>query len=152
MTIGTMAGSVGRGLAAGMVGTAAITATMTLEQKLRGEPENTMAADAAEEVLHIQPEGKQGKLRLARSVHWLYGTAWGGARGLMGALGLHGRAGDAAHFAAVSGTAMAMPPALGIAPPPQDQPPEAMASSTVHHLIYALVTGATYRALERRAA
>ncbi|MDQ3946950.1 MAG: hypothetical protein M3357_17700 [Actinomycetota bacterium] len=151
MTVGTMIGSVGRGLAAGMVGTAAITASMALERKLRGEPENTMAADAAEEVLHIEPEGKQGKLRLARSVHWIYGTAWGGARGLLGALGLRGPAGDAAHFAAVSGTAMVMPPALGVAPPPQDQPPAAMASSAVHHLIYALATGATYRALERSA-
>ncbi len=151
MKIGTMAGSFGRGLAAGMVGTAAVTASMTLEQKLRGEPENTLAADAAEAVLKIEPEDETGKLRLARSVHWLYGTAWGGARGLLGSLGLRGLAGDATHFAAVSGAAMAMPPALGVAPPPQDQPPEALAGNTLHHLIYALATGATYRFLERSA-
>jgi hypothetical protein len=152
MRIGDIAGSVGRGLAAGAVGTAAITATMTLEQKLRGAPENTMAADAAGEVLGIEPEGEAEKVRFARVVHWLYGTAWGGLRGLLDAVGLHGKAGTAAHFAAVSGTGLVMPPALGVAPPPQEQPPSVLGSSTVHHLVYAAVTGATYDALQRRSA
>jgi hypothetical protein len=148
--IGDVTGAVGRGLAAGAVGTAAITATMTLEQKLRGQPENTVAADAAEEVLGVEPQGEQHKVRLARTVHWLYGTAWGGARGLLSALGLKGAAATATHFGAVSATAMVMPPALGVMPPPTEQPPSVMASSTLHHLIYALATGATYQALERR--
>lgn len=147
--IGTMAGSVGRGLAAGVVGTAAVTASMTLEQKLRSQPENTLAADAVQEVLDIRPADEPAKLRLARSMHWLYGTAWGGVRGLLGGLGLLGMAGDAAHFAAVSGTAMGMPAALGVAPPPQEQPPSAMAGATVHHAVYALATGMAYRLLER---
>lgn len=92
-TIGAAAGSMGRGLVAGAVGTAAITASMTLEQKVRGQPENTMAADAVEAALDVEPTGQREKLRLARSVHWLYGTAWGGIRGLLGAFGLKGRSG-----------------------------------------------------------
>lgn len=150
MRIGDVAGSVGRGLAAGAVGTAAITATMTLEQKLRGEPESTMAADAAEEVLGVEPVGPEEKVRFARGVHWLYGTAWGGVRGLLESLGLRGTAATATHFAAISTAAMVMPPALGVAPPPQDQPPAQIGSSTLHHMVYAMTTGATFRALERR--
>ncbi len=148
--LGDIAGSVGRGLAAGAVGTAAITATMTLEQKLRGEPENTMAGDAAEEVLGVAAADEHSKLRLSRAVHWLYGTAWGGVRGLLSAVGLSPAAATAAHFTAVTGTAMVMPPALGVAPPPQKQPPAALGSSTAHHVTYALATAAAFSALERR--
>ena len=152
MRIGDITGSVGRGLAAGAVGTAAVTATMTLEQKLRGEPENTMAGDAVEEVLGVQAPDEKSKLRLARSVHWLYGTAWGGLRGLLPAFGLSPRAATAAHFTAVTGTAMVMPPALGVAPPPQEQPPAALGTATVHHVVYALASAAAFSALDRRRA
>lgn len=152
MRIGDIAGSVGRGLAAGAVGTAAVTATMTLEQKLRGEPENTLAGDAAEKVLGVDAPDEKSKLRLARSIHWLYGTAWGGLRGLLPAFGFSRPAATAVHFATVTGTAMVMPPALGVAPPPQEQPPAALGSATVHHVVYALATAAAFSALDRRRA
>ena len=95
---------------------------------------------------------EKSKLRLARTVHWLYGTAWGGLRGLLPAFGLSPRAAAAAHFATVTGTAMVTPPALGVAPPPQEQPPAALGTATVHHVVYALATAAAFSALDRRRA
>jgi len=41
MRIGDLAGSVGKGLAAGMVGTAAMTVSSSLEAKLRGREAST---------------------------------------------------------------------------------------------------------------
>ncbi len=47
MTMGDVAGAVGRGLFAGAVGTAAMTVSSTLEMKLRGREESSATTDMA---------------------------------------------------------------------------------------------------------
>ncbi len=147
MRLGDLAADAGRGMAAGVVGTAAITAFMTLEGKLRGKPEPTAAGEAVERLLDVKPAGEDELLRLSRIVHWMYGTAWGAVRGLLGEARVPDPWATALHYGAISGTAMVMPPALGVMPPPRELPAAEIAASAVHHLVYAVAVTAAWRAL-----
>ena len=150
MRLGDLAAGAGRGMAAGLVGTAAITASMTLEGKLRHKAEPTAAGEAVERILNVKPAGEDERLRLSRLVHWMYGTAWGAIRGVLGQARVPDPWATALHYGAVSATAMVMPPAIGVMPPPKELPAREMATSALHHLVYALAVTAAWRALDGR--
>lgn len=150
MRISELAENVGRGLFAGAVGTAAMTASSSLEAKLRERGASSAPADAAGKLLGVQPRDPEGKARFSNVVHWAYGTGWGAVRGVIGTAGLHGPAAALAHFAAVWGSAQVMLAALDVAPPPWKTPPEELAIDAGHHLVYASATGIAYAALSRR--
>jgi hypothetical protein len=141
----------GKGAVAGLVGTAAITLSMYVERRIRRAPPNTLAAKAVQKAFKLEPTATySGERHLAQAVSWGYGTLWGLARGLLGALRVGGVPATAAHFGAVSGAAMTLLPAIGMLPPPWKLPPREIASFALHHLIYAGVAGATYELLENR--
>jgi hypothetical protein len=87
--------AVGSGLAAGAVGTAFMTASSTLEMKLRGRPASTVPARAAAKVLGVEPTGQSQQTRFANIVHWGYGTSWGAVRGVIAAAGRAAQSGGA---------------------------------------------------------
>lgn len=149
--LGRVAADVGVGLAAGLAGTAAITASTMLESKLRGREESQMPAEAAQKVLGVKPTDEQSKARFSTLVHWAYGTGWGTARGLLDAFGLPPVAATAAHAALLWGTEQAMLPAMKLSPPPTEQSAEELAVDGAHHLLYAVTTGVTYSLLSRSA-
>ena len=107
-------------------------------------------ADAVEKVVGVEPRGEKEKELLANLVHWQYGTAWGGVRGLLAAAGLGAPAATLVHFFLVWGAAGVMLPALGLAPPPTKQSPSEVGLSALHHLLYAGVTTAVYEYLDSR--
>lgn len=146
---GDVAAAVGIGLFAGLAGTAAMTVSSTIEARLRGREGSTAPADAAGKVLGVQPRDPAGKARFSTIVHWSYGTSWGAVRGLLGAAGVGGPAAGAMHFAVVWGSAQAMLPALGVAPPPWKSPAQEVAIDALHHAVYAAATGAAFGALAR---
>lgn len=148
MDFDEMTGAVGKGLVAGAVGTAAMTVSSTLEAKLRSRGPSSAPADAAGEVLGVEPESENGKARFGAIVHWGYGTSWGAVRGLYGLAGLTGPAAIAAHFASIWGSAQAMLPALGVAPPAWEMKAQDVAIDAWHHLVYAVATSVAYTALE----
>lgn len=88
MKLGDVAAAVGKGLFAGVVGTVAMTASSTIEMKLRGRPASSAPAAAASKVLGVEPKGQSEKARFSSIVHWGYGTSWGAVRGLIGAADL----------------------------------------------------------------
>ncbi len=150
MGLGDTAGAVGKGLFAGAAGTAAMTLSSTIEAKLRGREPSSAPSDAAGRVLGVQPRNAEGKARFSSVVHWMYGTSWGGARGLLEAAGITGTAATGAHLAAVWGTAQALLPALKVAPPAWKSEPAEVAVDVFHHVVYAVATGLAYAALEQR--
>lgn len=115
--IGSLAGSIGRGLFAGAFGTVVMTASSTMEMKLRGREGSSAPADAAAKVLGVEPTDDDSKERFSNLVHFGYGTGWGAVRGLIGYLGLSGPTAAAAHLGAVWGSELVMLPALDVAPP-----------------------------------
>lgn len=149
MSLGDTASAVGKGLFAGAIGTVAMTASSTLEAKLRDRGSSSAPADAAGKVLGVQPRDEAGKARFSNIVHWGYGTSWGAVRGLIDVAGLEGAKANAAHFAAIWGSAQAMLPALDVAPPPWKSPPEELGIDAFHHIVYATATGVAYAALDR---
>src|SRR5918999_3129195 len=149
MMLGDLAAAVGKGLFAGAAGTAAMTASSTLEMKLRGRPASSTPARAAEKVLGVQPVDEEAEARFSNLVHWGYGTAWGGVRGLIAAAGLTGPAATAAHPAAGWGPGQGMLPAPDVAPPLPQWGAREVAIDAFHHLVYAAATGVAYYLLER---
>ncbi len=152
MRLGDAAAAVGKGLFAGAAGTAAMTASSSLEAKLRGRGASSAPADAAGKVLGIQPRDEAGEQRFSNVVHWSYGTSWGAARGLLHTAGLDGGSAVVAHFAAIWGSAQVMLPALDVAPPPWKTEPAELAIDAFHHAVYAAATGLAFAALERHSA
>jgi hypothetical protein len=144
----TIAGRLARGLAAGAVGTAAMTVSSTLEAKLRRREASTAPADAAMKVLGI--EGfcdDDAKSRFSTAVHWGYGTAWGVPRALLDAAGLRPAAATAAHGGALWGSEQVMLPALGVAPPLWEWGAAEVAIDALHHAVYTVAASVAYEAL-----
>ena len=117
MKLGEIAASVGKGLFAGVAGTAAMTVSSTLEMKIRDRQASNAPAEAAGKVLGVEPTGESEQARFSNLIHWGYGTSWGAVRGLIDAAGLEGKEAAAAHFLAVWGSEQFMLPALGVALP-----------------------------------
>jgi hypothetical protein len=143
--VNTLATSIGRGLLAGFAGTAAMTASSTIEAKLRGRAPSSAPARATTKMLGIKEfEDDLASARFNDLSHWGYGTGWGVVRGLLSATGMAPKAATAAHGAAIYGAAQMTLPALEVAPPVVFWPPEEIAIDAFHHAVYATATGIAY--------
>jgi hypothetical protein len=141
--------AIGVGLTAGVVGTAAMTASSTIEMRLRRRQPSETPARAAAKVLGVQPADPRGERRFATMVHWAYGTSWGAARGVLGALKLRGVPATAAFFATVWGTELVVLPLLDVGVPPVWRWGAAeVAIDALHHVVYATATSAAYELLD----
>jgi hypothetical protein len=146
----SVADRIARGLVAGAVGTAAMTVSSTVEQKLRGREPSTAPADAAMKLLGIESFcDDAAKSRFSNAVHWAYGTGWGVPRALLDLAGLDATAATAAHGGALWGSEQVMLPALGVAPPLWKWGVAEVAIDALHHAVYTLAAGAAYAALTR---
>jgi hypothetical protein len=146
----TVVDNIGRGLVAGLAGTAAMTVSSTLEAKLRGRAPSSAPARATTKLLGIKEfESDAAKARFSNIVHWGYGTGWGVARGVLRALGVSPAASTGGHFVSVWGSALVMLPALGVAPPAWRWGKEEVAIDVFHHAVYAAATGLAYELLDR---
>jgi hypothetical protein len=146
-----LAGSIGKGLVAGLAGTAFMTVSSTVEARLRQRKPSSAPARATAKVLGITSFADEiAQARFNDLAHWGYGTAWGVMRGLLDALGLPPRAATAAHGAAVWGSAQVTLPALDIAPPALFWAPREIAIDAFHHAVYATATGIAYQLLSDR--
>jgi hypothetical protein len=144
----TLATAIGRGLVAGLAGTAAMTLSSTLEARLRGRPFSTAPARATAKVLGIREfDSDLAQARWNDLSHWGYGTGWGVLRGLLGATSLSPRAATLAHGAAIYGAAQVTLPALEIAPPSIFWGAQEIAIDAMHHIVYAAASGAAYEAI-----
>jgi hypothetical protein len=143
-----IAEDVGKGLVAGVVGTAAMTISSTIEEKLSGREPSDTPAKAAGKVLGVQPRDPAGRARFSNFAHWGYGTSWGAVRGLLAALGVRGPSASLAHFALVWGAEQVMLPTLKVAPPPWEWGAEPLALDGLHHAVYAGTTGIAYELID----
>jgi hypothetical protein len=128
-----------------------MTASSTLEAKLRSRAPSSAPARATAKVLGIASfEDAIAQARFNDLSHWGYGTGWGIVRGLLDAAGLPSRKATAAHGAAIWGSAQLTLPALDIAPPAVFWPKQEIAIDAFHHTVYALSTGIAYELLSSR--
>jgi hypothetical protein len=149
--VSTLASNVGKGLAAGFVGTAAMTVSSSIEARLRHRAASSAPARATAKVLGIKEfEDDIAAARFNDLSHWGYGTMWGVVRGLLGTTGLSPRVATAAHGAAIWGSAQVTLPALEVAPPFVFWGRKEVAIDLWHHAVYATATGIAYRLIDRR--
>jgi hypothetical protein len=145
----TLAESIGKGLVAGFIGTAAMTVSSTLEARLRHRRPSSAPARATAKALGIKEfDGPLAEARFNDLSHWGYGTGWGVLRGVLAATGMSPWAATAAHGAAIYGAAQATLPALEVAPPIVFWAPEEIAIDAFHHLVYASATGIAYELID----
>lgn len=144
-------GALRRGAVAGLVGTAVMTLSESVEAKLTGRPPSSVPGQVGTVLLGEDKDDSARVKALNPWVHWGHGIAMGAVRGLIGSRVEGAGAANATHFAALwSGDAL-LYSALGVAPPPWEWSPQELATDLGHKGVYALVTGLTYEALERRA-
>ena len=150
MGLRAVAEGAGKGLVAGLAGTAAMTVSSSYEAKRRGRPPSTAPADAAAKVLGIEQFASDAaKDRFSNLVHWGYGTGWGAVRGVLGASEISPLAATAAHGAALYGSEQAMLASLGIAPPFWKWGVTEVGIDLLHHTVYVVATGVAYELLDR---
>src|SRR6266487_2058374 len=148
--IKSVAEAAGKGLAAGMIGTAAMTVSSTLEARLRGREFSTAPAKAATKALGIETfDDGEAYARFSTLVHWGYGTGWGVARGLMRAFGVGPRVATGAHFATLWGSALYSLPKYEVAPPVTEWAAEDVAVDVFHHLVYVGAAALAFELLDR---
>jgi len=144
-----LASSIGKGLVAGFVGTAAMTVSSSLEARIRGRAASSAPARATAKVLGIKEfEDEIAAARFNDLSHWGYGTTWGVVRGLLAAAGLSPKAATAAHGAALWGSAAVTLPALEVAPPFVFWGRKEVAIDLWHHAVYTAAAGLAYRLLD----
>jgi hypothetical protein len=137
--------AVGDGLVAGLLGTAAMTASSTIEARLRRRKPSTAPARATAKAIGIKEfDSDLAKARFNDLSHWAYGTGWGVVRGVLGVTGMRPRRATAAHGAAVWGSAAVTLPALDVAPPFVFWGRKEVAIDVFHHTVYAVATGLAY--------
>ncbi|MBO9701015.1 MAG: hypothetical protein J7604_12450 [Sporocytophaga sp.] len=147
-SVGTFTGDLGRGLFSGLVGTIAISLSQLIEMKVTGREGSDSPLKAAEKVLDVHANNDESKSKLVNGIHFTYGTAWGGIRGIIGTLGLKGIPANALHFSSVFGTELVMLPGLKVAPPVKEWGAKEISISGVHHIVYALVSGVVFDLLK----
>jgi uncharacterized membrane protein len=137
------------GVAAAVVGTAAMTSAQYWVYGLFGGEASEAPADVGERILGklgVQVKAER-RPALNGAMHVLYGSSWGLPFGL--AFGRGRPAGPAkglAFGATVWLASLVELPALGVAAPAWKQPPEALARDLGFHLVYGAATAAAYEA------
>ena len=140
----TLAGSVGRGMIAGVAGTAVMTAFQKLvEMPLTGRADSYAPANFAERVLPIAPTTGAGRQRLNNATHFALGAMWGTAYGVAAAAGLRGQRAVGVVFAVVYSGDVALNTALGLYQPTQWSGQD-WAIDVVDKYVQALATGLVF--------
>lgn len=146
--LGELAGAIGKGLLAGLAGTAAITLSQMIEMKITKREPSEAPVKVASEVTGAAPADESQKEKLSNEIHYAYGTSWGVVRGLLGLAGLKGLPATLVHFGAIWATELIMLPKYDAAPPVDEQEPKSLAIDALHHAVYAVAAGLAYDALD----
>ena len=152
MRFANVTAAIAKGMLAGAVGTLAMAGTRKLEERTTGRERDTAAAAAAAKVFGVQPVGPKERERFGDYVHWTYGTAWGGALGVLHLLS-NPRVPSPAIIATYGTTVFAVKlwllPWAKVTPPLREWRTGEVVWDVGNHAVYAATTGVTYMLLSR---
>jgi hypothetical protein len=135
-----------RGLAAGVVGTIALTTSQRIEMRLTGRPPSDLPARVAEGLLGIRTRGRTREA-VAFATHWVNNSSVGLGRAAVGGLGVRGGTGVAATFVIYIGGGSLLFHRLDLMPPPWRRKPKEVAIELIHAGVYAVATNVAYERL-----
>jgi hypothetical protein len=138
--------SLGIALAAGFAGTAAMTLSQAIEQRLTGQRRPRTAASVAENATGVDTETQEGRDTLSSSLHWLYGTGLGAA--LVPLDGVSEPARSLTFLGGVYGAGLAWESLADKPDAPSRRDYASMGSDFVHHLVYAGTATLAYNGLK----
>ena len=147
--LGKLGSCIGKGILAGLAGTAAITISQMIEMKIRDREPSDSPSKVAGKVMGVQPRNQEGKKRFTQMMHWAYGTSWGVMRGLTCFAGLKGVPATLLHFAAIWGTELVMIPNMTESPPATEWGGKELGIDASHHAVYAAAAGAVYDFMDK---
>ena len=142
-----------RGLAAGAIGTAVMTAGQMAYYQITGASGSQAPAEVGKRIIktvQVRPVPGDKVEPLNNVMHWSYGTSWGIAYGL--SAGSRPTVGASAAGGLAFGTAVWIAslihlPALGLSPPVWKMPPSSIAPDLGFHLLYGAAVGCAYAGL-----
>jgi hypothetical protein len=151
MRSATLARSLGTGLLAGLAGTAAMSLSNRLEERVLGRHSFEPPAETAKKALGIERfETPAAEARFDTLARWGYGAGWGLLHGALRAVGVRPVAAGLGLHGAVWGSALALLPAHDVAPPVFMRPRRDVAAELWHHVVYAAATGIAYERIARQ--
>ena len=131
-----------RGLLAGLVGTAAMTAAEKLEQVVTGRPNSFVPAHTLERLMGRTRRPDEERLGMNWAMHWGQGVLLGAVRGWMAEGGLRGPFGSFLLMNLRLLNDQTLENATGVGAPPWTWPVDEQAIDLLHKGVYAFVTGA----------
>ncbi|MBA3370485.1 MAG: hypothetical protein H0T96_03410 [Thermoleophilaceae bacterium] len=149
----TPLGAVIKGLVAGAIGTAVMTAYQLAVANAMGSGPSNVPGEVGKRVLEgvFQREVSDEQVeQLTNPVHVIYGVSWGPLYGIVQSSlsrgsGRHGLA----FGTAVWGASLVQLPAMKLAPPVWEMSPSSIALDLSYHLVYGIGVAAAYAAIDR---
>lgn len=132
-----------RGLVAGLVGVAAMTAAEKLEQVFTRRPNSFVPAHTLERLLGLPHKPDAQRLWLNWTMHWGQGVLLGAVRGLMAQRGVRGPVGSFLFMNLRLLNDQTLENATGVGALPWTWPVDEQVIDLLHKGIYAFATGAT---------
>jgi hypothetical protein len=134
-------GVVGRGLLAGLVGVAVMTAGEKVEQLLTGRPSSFVPAHTLERILRLPRKPDQERLWLNWAMHWGQGILLGAVRALLAQRGVRGPMGSFLFMNLRLLNDQTLENATGVGAPPWTWPVDEQVIDLLHKALYAFATG-----------
>ena len=131
-----------RGLVAGLVGVAAMTAGEKLEQLVTNRPNSYVPGHTLERLLRLPAKPDEERLWLNWTMHWGQGVLLGAVRGMMVRRGLRGPVGSFMFMNLRLLNDQTLENATGVGAPPWTWPIDEQVIDLFHKGVYAFVTGA----------
>jgi hypothetical protein len=133
-------------LAAGAAGTAAMTLSQALEQRLLSKRRPKTAASVAENVTGLEAETEEGRAETSSTLHWLYGTGLGAA--LVPLEGVSEPYRSLTFLGGVYGAGLAWESIADRQDAPSKRSASDFGADFVHHLVYAGTATLAYNGLK----
>ncbi|HLK95925.1 MAG TPA: hypothetical protein VK365_09345 [Nocardioidaceae bacterium] len=134
-------GAAGRGVVAGLLGVAVMTAAEKVEQQVTHRPDSYVPARALLTLVGRRPAPDARPPAWNHAMHWGTGATLGALRGVWAVLGMRGPRASVAHTVVRLAFDQTIENATGVGAPPHTWPPREQVVDVMHKAAYSLATG-----------
>jgi hypothetical protein len=134
-------GAAGRGVVAGLVGVAAMTAGEKVEQALTRRPDSYVPARTLLTLLGRHPHDRDQPFVANHAMHWGTGATLGALRGMWAVVGIRGVEANLTHTVVRLAFDQTLENTTGAGAPPATWPRSERVVDIAHKAVYSFVTG-----------
>ena len=137
----------GKGMLAGIAGTAAMLVSEKVEERITGRPDSYIPAHTLERFLGLPTKPDRERTWMNQAAHWALGIVPAALRGIMAEGGMRGPLASTMFFATRLTTDETLENVAGTGKPPWSWPAKVLAPGMLHKAVYAFTTGVVADAL-----